>query len=262
MPGAEDSLTPVLDARRGRGRPRKTDASDSGRRSALIAAAARHFRDKGFDATTTRDIASATGMRSGSPFYHFKSKNPLLFGGMEEGKQAAQRIQEAVLAPLPPGVAARDTLAALVLNHLYVLWLPGNDFVPVMHYEWRSITPAQRRKIQGLKDAYEAPWQTVLEQLAAERRLGTNASLARSMLFSVLHGSLRWFKPEGRLRLEQLAGECLGALVADFPRPQAVPASDAVFDPVPLVRRVWRRGGSGRLGGPAAEPVARSPVRR
>jgi AcrR family transcriptional regulator len=39
---------------------------------------ARLFRRKGFDATSTRDIAAAAGMQSGSPFYHFKSKQALL----------------------------------------------------------------------------------------------------------------------------------------------------------------------------------------
>ena len=39
-----------------------------------LRAAAKLFVEKGFDATTTRDIAEAVGMRSGSPFYHFRSK--------------------------------------------------------------------------------------------------------------------------------------------------------------------------------------------
>lgn len=199
-----------------RSRARKGKTSDA-RRSALIAVAARHFRDKGFDATTTRDIAGAIGMQSGSPFYHFKSKNALLFAVMEEGMAAAQRSQDAVLAVLPGDVSARETLYALVLNHLCVLWLPGNDFVAVMLHEWRSITAAQRKKIQMLKDAYEEPWRQVLEALHAEGRLGTNASLARSMLFGVLHGTLRWFSARGPLTIEQLAQECVNAMVAEHP---------------------------------------------
>jgi len=36
------------------------------------------FVQQGFEGTTIRDIATAVGMRSGSPFYHFKSKHDLL----------------------------------------------------------------------------------------------------------------------------------------------------------------------------------------
>jgi AcrR family transcriptional regulator len=51
--------------------------------------AAKLFRRKGFDATSTRDIAAAVGMQSGSPFYHFKSKGALLYAVMEEGMRSA-----------------------------------------------------------------------------------------------------------------------------------------------------------------------------
>mgnify|MGYP003520023624 CR=1 FL=1 len=70
--------------------PRKALAADEGnRRAELIRAAGRLFVDKGYDATTIRDIADAVGMRSGSPFYHFKSKQDMLKAVMIEGLQAA-----------------------------------------------------------------------------------------------------------------------------------------------------------------------------
>ncbi|RZL54299.1 MAG: TetR/AcrR family transcriptional regulator, partial [Variovorax sp.] len=75
--------------RRARGRPRKTEGErdDGNRRRELIEGAARLFRQQGFSATTTRDIAAAAGMQSGSPFYHFESKEALLAAVMLEGMQ-------------------------------------------------------------------------------------------------------------------------------------------------------------------------------
>src|SRR5215204_6634728 len=86
-------------AKRPRGRPRKTlgERDDGNRRRALIRGAARLFRRKGFDATSTRDIAAAAGMQSGSPFYHFKSKQSLLFAVMEEGMRSAIEHQQVTL---------------------------------------------------------------------------------------------------------------------------------------------------------------------
>src|SRR6059058_2877048 len=86
--------------KRPRGRPRKTldERDDGNRRRALLVGAARLFRRKGFDATSTRDIAAAVGMQSGSPFYHFRSKGALLFAVMEEGMRAAIARQERVVA--------------------------------------------------------------------------------------------------------------------------------------------------------------------
>jgi AcrR family transcriptional regulator len=93
-----DSATP----RRARGRPPKTlDERDEGnRRQALLRAAARLFHRNGYDATSTRDIAAAVGMHSGSPFYHFKSKSALLYAVMEEGMRAAIERQNLALQAL------------------------------------------------------------------------------------------------------------------------------------------------------------------
>ena len=51
-----------------------TAAPDANRRGDIIRAAGRLFHQKGYNGTTIRDIADAVNMRSGSPFYHFKSK--------------------------------------------------------------------------------------------------------------------------------------------------------------------------------------------
>ena len=77
---------PSLGARP-RGRPRKTldERDDGNRRQQVLQGAAKLFRRKGYGATTTRDIAAAAGMHSGSPFYHFKSKNALLYAVMGRG---------------------------------------------------------------------------------------------------------------------------------------------------------------------------------
>src|SRR5437763_14287683 len=101
--------------KRPRGRPRKTrdERDDGNRRRALLVGAARLFRRKGFDATSTRDIAAAAGMQSGSPFYHFRSKQALLFAVMGEGmRHAVERQRQAVAAadlgaPAPVGELGR-----------------------------------------------------------------------------------------------------------------------------------------------------------
>ena len=51
----------------------------------MLRVSARLFREKGFDGTTIRDISGAAGMHSGSPFYHFKTKQDILVAVMEQG---------------------------------------------------------------------------------------------------------------------------------------------------------------------------------
>jgi AcrR family transcriptional regulator len=207
---------PSAPAKRPRGRPRKTvdERDDGNRRRALIVGAARLFRRKGFAATSTRDIAAAAGMQSGSPYYHFKSKQALLFAVMEEGMQSALERQARVLAQSGATDAAGQ-LRVLVRNHFEVLLGRGNDFIPVMLYETRSITPRQRTSLAALQAAYEAPWVPVLETLHAQGRLKAEVKLARLLIFGALNWSAQWFDSRKGATLDQLTEAALGLFIGE-----------------------------------------------
>src|SRR4051794_31656050 len=178
-------------AKRPRGRPRKTldERDDGNRRHALIVGAARPFRRKGFDGTSTRDIAAAAGMQSGSPFYHFRSKQALLFAVMEEGmRHAGERQRQAIAQGQMEKLVAAQQLRLLVRHHFEVLLGPGSDFIPVMLYEGRSVSPRQRTALAQLQGEYEQAWVPVLEALHAARRLKADVKLARLLIF----GALNW----------------------------------------------------------------------
>lgn len=197
-------------AKRPRGRPRKTaeEASDGNRRDELVRCAARLFRRRGFDATRTRDIAEAVGMRSGSPFYHFKTKQALLFAVMEEGmKRAIDRQQQAVQAVV--GEPALAQLRQLIRNHFDVLLGPGNDFIPVMLYESRSITPRQRARLAELQGGYEAEWIPVLESLHRAGLLHGEPKLARLLIFGALNWSVQWYDRRKGATVDELAAAAL-----------------------------------------------------
>lgn len=197
-----------------RGRAHKT-AAGAARRDELVMVAARHFRLKGFTATTMREIASDSGMQSGSPFYHFKSKKDLLFAVMEEGMHSALQGQEQVLATLSAEVPAWQCLHALALHHLRVLLLrPSNDFIAVMLYEQRALTEDDVKAIHRLRHRYEAPWREQLQVLEAQGRLRASASMTRLMFFGALHGTLTWYDSEQSLALEELATRFMHVFVS------------------------------------------------
>jgi AcrR family transcriptional regulator len=205
-------------AKRPRGRPRKTaqDRDDGNRRSDLLRSAASLFRRKGFHATSTRDIAAAVGMRSGSPFYHFESKGALLYAVMEEGMRLAIVQQAQVLQAA--GSAAHDAagrLRALVRNHFDILLGPGSDFIPVMLYESRSITARQRATLAQLQKEYEAPWTPVLDALHAGGGLRPDVKLARLLMFGALNWSVQWYDRRKGASLDQLTDAAISLFICE-----------------------------------------------
>jgi AcrR family transcriptional regulator len=204
--------------KRPRGRPRKTvdERDDGNRRGELLRTAARLFRRQGFDATSTRDIAAAAGMQSGSPFYHFKSKQALLYAVMEEGMRSAIERQRAAMTravAATPDVV--DRLRLLVRHHFDILLGPGSDFIPVMLYEARAITPRQRALLAELQSEYEAPWTPVLEALHAARRLRADVKLARLLIFGALNWSAQWYDRRKGATLDGLTDAALALFIGE-----------------------------------------------
>ena len=193
--------------KRARGRPRKTEGErdDGNRRYELVTAAAQLFRRQGFDATSTRDIAAAVGMHSGSPFYHFKSKDALLFAVMEEGMHSAiARQARALQGDASTASEPLTQMRQLIRAHFDTLLGPGNDFVPVMLYEHRALDARQRAALAKLQVEYEALWSPVLEALHASGHLRAPVKLSRLLILGALNWSVQWFDQKKGASLDEL----------------------------------------------------------
>src|SRR3954451_22829379 len=179
--------------------------NESNRRDELLRVSARLFREKGFDGTSIRDISSAAGMHSGSPFYHFKTKQDILVAVMEQGLAEGLRKSEDVMAQaLPP----EQKLKGLIRAQLGTILEEGSDFIPVLLYDWRSLNSANRRRIVALKDRYDALWQQVIDDLRRAGHMPGDAQLARLLILGAVNWTGTWYRPGGRLSLDQVAERC------------------------------------------------------
>jgi AcrR family transcriptional regulator len=195
----------------------KSAEVDSSRRQQLLRVSARLFRDKGYDGTSVRDIAQATGMQSGSWVYHFATKHDMLEAVMQEGLVGALARIEAIAAlGLPP----RQQFDRLVRTHLDTLLGPGQDFIPVVLYEWRSLGPAARRRVSVLLKRYESVWHEALAQLQQAGEWPAHTRIDALLLFGALNWIARWYDPRGALDVASLADQC----IRFFLRTPAVPA--------------------------------------
>ena len=189
---------------------RKTDSGlEPNRRAELLRAAAKLFVEKGFDATTTRDIAEAVGMRSGSPFYHFRSKQELLKVAMIEGLDAGNaKITDAITGIDDP----EQRLRVLIRIHLGTL-LEGDCRSPLLVSETRALDERARQEIAAAFDRYQVPWQRTLDELHEAGKLASAAPPVRLLLFGMLNWSSHWYRPDGNLSVDELAEAAVAMLL-------------------------------------------------
>jgi TetR/AcrR family transcriptional regulator, cholesterol catabolism regulator len=186
-------------------KPRARRNNESNRRDELLRVSARLFREKGFDGTSIRDISAAAGMHSGSPFYHFKTKQDILVAVMEQGLAEGLRKSEDVMAlPLPP----EHKLKGLIRAQLGTILEEGSDFIPVLLYDWRSLNSTNRRRIVALKDRYDALWQQVIDDLQRAGHMPGDAQLVRLLILGAVNWTGTWYRSGGRLSLDEVAEGC------------------------------------------------------
>jgi TetR/AcrR family transcriptional regulator, cholesterol catabolism regulator len=176
--------------------------NETNRREELLRVSARLFREKGFDGTSIRDISGAAGMHSGSPFYHFKTKQDILVAVMEQGLAEGLRRLEAAIAG--PG-SAEQRLRRMIRAQLGTIIEEDNDFIPVLLYDWRSLTETNRRRVVALKDRYDSLWQQVIDALQQEGQLPGDAQLVRLLVLGAVNWTGSWYKSGGRLSLDEVA---------------------------------------------------------
>ena len=123
-------------------------------------------------------------MHSGSPFYHFKTKQDILVAVMEQGlAEGLRRLDDVMTQPMPP----ERRLVAMIRAQIGTILEEGNDFIPVLLYDWRSLTPANRRRVVALKDRYDALWQQVIDELQRAGHMPGDAQLVRLLILGAVN---------------------------------------------------------------------------
>ncbi|PTX04903.1 TetR/AcrR family transcriptional regulator [Pararhodobacter aggregans] len=174
-------------------------------RDRLLAAAARLFRQRGYAATTVREIGAEVGILSGSLFHHVRSKEEILFAVME-------RVIAAMLADLTAELAraerAEARLRALIAVELTYLHGPAADATAVLFHEWRALSPDRQAVLLDGRSAYFALWDRVL----AEAETPLDPAVLRQFLHGALAWTSFWYRPAGALDLDGLTAQALALL--------------------------------------------------
>lgn len=181
------------------------------RRAEIVRAASRLFAEKGYSATTIRDIAKAVDMQSGSPFYHFKTKHDMLLAVVLEGMAT---ISRAVGEAAAQGGSPRQRFERMLLVHLeQLLGEDGRHFAATLLHEGRHLEPAALAELVVHKDRYEALWQDVLKDLKRAGEIADDSRVTRLFLMGALNWTVQWYRPEGGRTVKQIARQLAGMLL-------------------------------------------------
>ncbi|WP_455354695.1 TetR/AcrR family transcriptional regulator [Streptomyces sp. SYSU K217416] len=174
----------------------------------LLVAAVEAFAERGYHATTTRDIAGRAGMSPAALYIHYKTKEELLHRISRIGHDKALEILESA--------ADGEGTPTERLDHAvrsFVRWHAGRHMTArVVQYELDALGPEHRTEIVALRRRSDAAVRRILNEgvQAGEFEVPDVPGTTVAVL-SLCIDVARWFNVEGRRTPDEV-----GALYADL----------------------------------------------
>jgi TetR/AcrR family transcriptional regulator, cholesterol catabolism regulator len=183
--------------RRGRSRPRQAGA----KKQQILEAAAKVFRQKGYDRATLRDIAREARLLPGSLYYYIRSKEDLLRLIVEQPiHNLYAQLEDLVVAEAP----AAEKLERAIAMHLHAF----DAHYPSLFVYLQNLlqVDAMRRPLQKQAKRYEECWQRLLIQgiQRGEFPHDLDVKVATFAILGMCNWMHRWYRQEGRLPIDDI----------------------------------------------------------
>ncbi len=128
-----------------------TDEEQNRRRHEIFAASVRLFLKNGFQETSMRTIAEATGVGKSTLYDYFRTKEEILVWGVEdEVLDLTASAREIVALPLP----AVERLRRAMMNHAEVI-TASREFYLKLSFEVQRLGRDSQKRIQIVRHAYQ-----------------------------------------------------------------------------------------------------------
>jgi AcrR family transcriptional regulator len=182
------------------------------RREELLDLAARMFAERGFRATTVRDIADAAGILSGSLYHHFDSKESMVDEILTRFQDELFGRYEEIVAK---GKGPRETLEAVIIASFESI---DRHHAEVAIYQNEAKYLAQFERFGYLNDRnrqFRKLWAGILEDgvKAGVFRPDLDVELVYRFIRDTVWVAVRWYRPGGGLSAPEIAKQYLGILL-------------------------------------------------
>jgi AcrR family transcriptional regulator len=179
---------------------------DAARR--LVIAAVEAFAERGYHATTTRDIASRAGMSPAALYIHYKTKEELLYQISKVGhRRSLEMLAEARDAEADPPERLAEAVRAFVRWHA-----EHHTTGRIVQYELGALAEEHYREIVAMRRQSEDAIRAIIKDGVKTGEFDVpDVSGTTLAVLSLCIDVARWFNPAGRRTPDQI-----GALYADL----------------------------------------------
>lgn len=172
------------------------------RKEQIILTAAKLFKEKGFMATSMRDLAGELGIEAASLYSHIKSKDEILeticFRMAEQFLIAMDEVNDIYFD-------AEEKLRRIVKMHVTLLTGDLNSATVFLH-EWRHLTNDKLSEFKKLRNRYESGFRSIVS-LGEDENIfeAADEKFAVLTILSALNWITEWYNPGGGMSSDEIA---------------------------------------------------------
>jgi AcrR family transcriptional regulator len=174
----------------------------------ILDAAVELFYERGYHATTMRDIASAVGIKAGSLYNHYAGKQEIL---LRICLETSRQLYEGALATLEDAEGIVEQLRRYVIWHVS-FHAERRQASRVTDTQLHFLEPENRVAVIEVRDAHEQLLRDILERGVEQRHWpGADIGVLTIGIATMCTEVDAWFRADGPLTPEQV-----GTIYADF----------------------------------------------
>jgi len=180
------------------------------RKQIILKEAARLFREKGYLASTLRELARRAGVQGGSIYHHFSSKQEILFVLMDNTmNDMIERLSSSIAELDCPLARLRHAIRLHIEYHII-----GPDETYITEDELRNLESENYRRIIVQRDHY----QQIFEEIIAEGKACLNwqvsdVKLLARAIIQMCAGVTRWYKTNDKFSIDEIAEQYFSLLL-------------------------------------------------
>jgi AcrR family transcriptional regulator len=172
------------------------------RKKEILAAAQSVLQEKGYAATSVRDIAKALDMEPASLYSHFKGKEDILkitcFEMADKFELAVKEVNDIYFN-------AEEKLRMAIKLHVVIL-TENLDSAMIFIRDWRNLTDESLSQFIAKRNVYEEGFREIVQTGINEGVFNeTDKKFAALTILSSVNWIVEWYKPNGNLNAEQIA---------------------------------------------------------
>ncbi len=195
----------------------KTQRKKASKKELILRKAAAMFREKGFAATSMRDLAESVGIEAASLYNHIRSKNEILESICFDVANRFNENMELIETGPQSSIARVETLLRFHIRQM----IENYEEVYVSDREWKHLEDPYLSNFQNQRRNYRKKFAAIIEEGIQKGEIRKiDAPTAILIILHAISGIESWHRSTARINAQELEDNMVMIMIDGLRKPK------------------------------------------